>query len=168
VHDSALANAKKFFDQYGKLFTVGKVIDIGSQDVNGSLKQVCPQQFRYIGVDFVPGKNVEVILEDPYLFPFPDNHAEIVVSNSCFEHSEFFWMTFLEMVRITKPGGYIYWCAPSKGKVHRYPQDCWRFYPDAGQALENWGRSVNKNTTLIDSYTDNNNWGDYVAIYRKN
>jgi hypothetical protein len=25
--------------------------------------------------------------------------------------------------------------APGRGEVHRYPVDCWRFYPDAWQSL---------------------------------
>jgi SAM-dependent methyltransferase len=168
MHKSALDNAKRFFRDHGKEFQSGRVVDIGSQDINGSLKEATPSRFVYIGVDYAPGKNVEIILEDPYLFPLADNYCEITVSSSVFEHSEFFWMTFLEMVRITKPGGYIYINAPSKGKVHRHPVDCWRFYPDAGKALANWATATKKPVTLLDSYTDpGQEWGDYVAIYRK-
>jgi ubiquinone/menaquinone biosynthesis C-methylase UbiE len=168
MHKTALDNAQKFFDRYGKELTHGRVVDVGSQDINGSLRQVCPGKYTYTGIDFVPGKNVEIVLEDPYKWPLPDNHADIVVSSSCFEHSQFFWMTFLEMVRITKKHGYIYWCAPSKGKVHKHPYDCWRFYPDAGEALAEWANAADKPVTLLDSYTDSGQeWGDYVAIYRK-
>jgi hypothetical protein len=160
MHESAKLHAKRFFHKYGKS---GLVVDIGSQDVNGSLKDVCP--YEYLGVDFVPGKNVDVVLTDPYKFPFEDNHADIVVSSSCFEHSEFFWLTFLEMVRVSKD--LIYVCAPSTGKVHRYPVDCWRFYPDAGQALANWANRSGYKVELIESFTDTNKWGDWVAIFRK-
>lgn len=161
MHDSAKLNAKRFFDKHCKHETA-TVIDIGSQDVNGSLRDVCP--FNYIGVDFVAGKNVDVILDDPYKFPLDDNSAEIVVSSSCFEHSEFFWLTFLEMVRISKD--LIYVCAPSTGKVHRYPVDCWRFYPDSGQALANWANRNGYKVELLETYTDTNKWGDWVAIFR--
>lgn len=33
-----------------------QIVEIGAQDVNGSLRQVAPQGVRYIGVDFVVGK----------------------------------------------------------------------------------------------------------------
>jgi hypothetical protein len=84
MHSSALVNCQHFFDTYASAFpaTDTKVIEIGSQDVNGSLRNCCPAHFNYVGVDFVAGKGVDVILEDPYSLPFASESADIVVSNS--------------------------------------------------------------------------------------
>ena len=46
-------SARMFFDVYGSSFASGRVLDIGAQDVNGSLREVCPPQFSYVGVDFL-------------------------------------------------------------------------------------------------------------------
>lgn len=35
------------------------------------------------------------------------------------------------MARILEPGGTMLVVAPSAGIVHRYPFDCWRYYPDS-------------------------------------
>ncbi len=128
MHKTALLNAKAFFDTYAANSQGMIVVDIGAQDVNGSLRSVAPTQVKYIGVDFVAGKGVDVILDDPYQLPFDDNSVDIVLSSSCFEHSELFWLVYLEMLRILKPSGLLYLNVPSNGDYHRYPVDCWLFH----------------------------------------
>ena len=173
MHPTAQLNAKQFFDCYGPSIQRGnsiKVIEIGSQDVNGSLKDTCPSEFDYIGVDFVEGKGVDVVLEDPYVLPFLENSADIVISSSCFEHSEMFWIVFLEILRILKPGGLFYLNVPSNGEIHRWPVDCWRFYPDSGNALVTWAKRNSINSVLLESFTSSqigDQWNDYVAVFLK-
>lgn len=170
MHPSAMKNCQYFFDVYARELKSGLVLDIGSQDVNGSLSEVCPKKLSYVGIDFVDGKGVDVILKDPYSLPFPDNHADIIVSSSCFEHSEMFWVVFLEIMRVLKPTGIFYLNVPSNGSFHRYPVDCWRFYPDSGKALETWAKHNKINACLLESYTsaqDNDVWNDYVAVFLK-
>ena len=173
MHASAMFYGKTFFEVYcsGHLPEGFTVVEIGSQDVNGSLRQVAPEGARYIGLDFIEGAGVDVIIEDPYKIPLPDAWADIVVSSSCFEHSEFFWLTFVEIIRILKPGGFVYVNVPSNGMYHRYPVDCWRFYPDSGEALAGWARRVGFQVNLIESFvgarSEENIWNDFVAVFQK-
>ena len=85
-------------------------------------------------------------------------------------HIEFFWLTWLEMARILKPGGLIFLVAPSRGPEHRYPQDCWRFYPDGYRALASFGglELVSANTDW-ESHADEFSapWGDTVGVFRQ-
>ncbi|MDR0498812.1 MAG: class I SAM-dependent methyltransferase [Holophagales bacterium] len=147
-----------------------KIIEIGSQDVNGSIRSAAPPNCKYIGVDFVEGKGVDVVLDDPYSLPFNSEEADIVLSSSCMEHSEMFWLVYLEMLRILKPKGLIYLNAPSNGLIHRYPVDCWRFYPDSGHALVSWARRNSINAALLESYLslqEVHPWNDFVAVFVK-
>ena len=52
---------EKFFKTYcsGKLPKDYTIIEIGSQNVNGSLREVAPNGVTYIGLDFVKGKGVD-------------------------------------------------------------------------------------------------------------
>src|SRR5512140_2189307 len=137
MHPTAMMNCAHFFDTYGTCFGPDervRVVEIGAQDVNGSLRDVAPKRFEYVGVDFVAGKGVDVVLDDPYVLPFEAASADIVVSSSCFEHAEMFWLVFLEVMRILKPRGLFYLNVPSNGMYHRHPVDCWRFSPDSGAA----------------------------------
>jgi SAM-dependent methyltransferase len=170
MHDTALANGERFFATYASRIENPLVIDLGSQDVNGSLKSFVTPGMRYVGVDFMAAKGVDVIIDDPYSLPFPDGSVDIVVSSSCFEHSEMFWLLFLEIQRILKPTGLLYLNVPSNGMFHRYPVDCWRFYPDSGNALARWARRSGYKTSLLESFTSEQEldaWNDYVCVFVK-
>ncbi len=163
-------NCKAFFDSYSASIGVNDVVvvEIGSQDVNGSLRSVCPESYKYIGVDFCEAKGVDIVLTDPYSLPFENESVDVFVSSSCFEHSEFFWLVFLEVMRCLKPQGLFYLNAPSSGSFHRYPVDCWRFYPDSGRALVNWAKRNGINACELESYTQlSGSWQDYVAVFLK-
>lgn len=171
MHPSAMENCRSFFETYSRSFdgqeTV-KVVEIGSQDVNGSLREVSPPRFEYLGLDFEAAKGVDLVLDDPYHLPLADGSADIVLSSSCFEHSEMFWLVVLEVMRILKPGGLFYMNAPSAGTYHRYPVDCWRFYPDSGLALATWARRSGYPATLLESYIQKGgNYQDFVAVFAR-
>jgi SAM-dependent methyltransferase len=169
MHPTAMENAELFFKCYSSSFEkTAHVVEIGSQDVNGSIRSVCPSQFKYTGVDFCAARGVDIVLEDPYSLPFEDESIDIIISSSCFEHSEFFWVVFIEIMRCLKKNGLFYLNAPSTGSFHRYPVDCWRFYPDSGGALVKWGKRNGLSPALLESYTQiGGNWEDYVAVFIK-
>lgn len=170
MHSTAMSNGKRFFDTYVARMRAPIVVEIGSQNVTGSLREVCPRGVRYIGMDFVEENGVDVVLSDPYELPLESESVDAVVSSSCFEHSEMFWLVFLEALRILKPAGVFYLNAPSNGAIHRFPVDCWRFYPDAGHALVTWARRNGLRPLLLESYTarqDQDIWNDFVAVFLK-
>jgi hypothetical protein len=50
--------------------------------------------------------------------------------------------------------------------------DCWRFYPDSGVALQNWGKRSGYNCALLESFVGIRKnkadvWNDFVAIFVK-
>jgi len=159
--------AKDFFTKFAGEFVEPTIVEIGSQNVNGSIKEVAPPS-KYVGLDFQEAHGVDIVLQDAYSFPLPDNYADMVVTSSCFEHSEMFWLTFLEGVRILKPRGLFYINAPSTGDYHAYPVDCWRFYPDADKALQTWAKRNGYDLNVEYKATLEGNWGDFVVVYRKN
>ncbi len=169
MHETALEFGHAFFDTY--LPTGHSVIlDVGSQDINGSLRACAPSRATYIGVDMVAGNGVDLLLEDPHVLPFVDQHFDAVVTTSCFEHDPMFWVTFLEITRVTRCGGYIYVCVPSNGWYHQHPRDNWRFYPDAGLTLQDWGRHEGFEVALVESFTGrrkHNVWNDFVMVFRR-
>lgn len=169
MHPSALHNGQCFFETYGScLPSGGSILDVGAYDVNGSLRKVAPSRLQYVGVDFASGPGVDLVLEDPYELPFPEGSFDVVLSSSCFEHSEMFWLLFLEILRVLKPHGLFYLNAPSNGSFHRYPVDCWRFFPDSGKALEKWANRNKLSACLLESFVSYrriNPWNDFVAVF---
>ena len=170
MHATAMEHGKLFFDSYLNEKTGLKIVDIGAQDVNGSLRSVAPKNNEYIGVDFCEGNGVDIVLDDPYTLPFESETIDVVVSSSCYEHSEFFWLSFNEALRVLKPSGLLYVNVPSDGPFHRYPVDCYRFYPDSGVALQNWGRRSGYECTMLESFIGaklQGLWHDFVAVWLK-
>jgi SAM-dependent methyltransferase len=169
MHVTAEQNARRFFDTYVNNKN-GDFLEIGSYLSSFNIRSLAPNSSNYVGVDLGSGPGVDVVLTDPYMLPFEDNSFDFVVSSSCFEHSEFFWLTYMEVMRVLKPSGLFYLNAPSNGDFHRFPVDCWRFFPDSGNALSNWSRRNGMNTAVIEQYTSgkgNDIWCDYVSIFIK-
>lgn len=174
MHNSALKNCNLFFETYVKdKFVNPKVVNIGSKDNHNNQYKYIPSYVTQIGLDFEPGPNVDIVLTDPYHFPVEDSSVDVVVSSSVFEHCEFFWLTILEIYRILKPTGLAYINAPSNGSFHRFPIDCWRFYPDAANSFVNWGKRSGYDPVLLECYIDqqqecpNELWNDFVCIIGK-
>jgi SAM-dependent methyltransferase len=174
MHTTAIQNCKHFLETYLPAASLPSrevsVVDIGAQDVNGSLRKLCRAPMRYVGVDMTQAPNVDIVLKDPYKLPFADGSVDVVLSSSCFEHAEFFWLLFLEILRVLRPEGLFYLNAPSNGPFHRYPVDCWRFYPDSGNALVSWARRNNYAPAMLESYVSlqvEDVWNDFVAVFVK-
>lgn len=137
MHDTALISGHCFAQVYGSKGL--KVVDVGGQNVNGSLRQRFEELgMEYICVDMEAHPSVDIVIKPGDKLPFETGSIDLVVSSSSFEHDPIFWLTFKEMCRILKLDGYIYVNAPSNGWYHGYPGDNWRFYKDAGQALAYW------------------------------
>ena len=161
---------KSFFNNYLDEDRELNILDVGSMNLNGTLRDVASPNWIYTGTDIEEGDGVDTILDDPHSFPFENETFDAIVSTSCFEHDDMFWVTFREMLRVLKSGGYIYINTPSNGNYHAHPVDNWRFYPDAGLALESWGRHNEAHLTLCESFVANEMqdiWNDYVMVFWK-
>lgn len=170
MHLSSMQHMQDLVSRYVQRGKPQRVVDIGSYDINGSYKQYFDDPaWQYTGVDLEAGPNVDVVLESPYVLPFKSNSVDVLVSGQAIEHMDFFWVSWLEMVRVVAPGGLIFLLAPSRGYEHRYPVDCWRFYPDGFDALARWaGVEPLEITTDWEPHEDeaSSNWGDTVGVFR--
>jgi SAM-dependent methyltransferase len=167
MHKSAATIGELFFETYCGHKSLN-VLEIGSLNVNGSLRDFCKPEYKWVGVDLEPGVGVDIVITDPYNLPFKDKSFDVIVATSVFEHSSHFWLLFDEMVRLMAPGGLIYINAPSNGYFHRFPVDVFRFYPDAGKALQSWGSRNLPNLYLQESFIAEQNvhvWNDFVAVF---
>jgi SAM-dependent methyltransferase len=172
MHQSALKSFVYFKKKYLLKMKKPKIVDLGSLDINGSIKNEINFDCEYIGIDLAPGNNVQIVLKDPYNFPFEDNSVDAITSISTFEHVDFFWESFLEILRVLKPGGLFFLNAPYNGHFHRHDRDNWRFYPDAGNTLSKWGQIKGyKNVLLLESfvsdYSGKEGQNDFVGVFIK-
>lgn len=169
MHDTAYRIGGLVMDAYLPS-TPAKILEIGAQNVNGTLRDHAPRNAEYTGLDFEAGDGVDIVVTGLHDWNVPNDHFDMVMASSVFEHDKAFWRTFLVMCAKTRPGGHIYISAPSNGTIHRYPQDYWRFYPDAGLALEEWARNEGLGVTLVESFVAERKadvWNDFCAVFRR-
>ena len=178
MHESSMDKMRRFREAHlhEKENTPLIILDLGSLDVVGNYtyREIFNYPgWSYTGVDMAAGKNVDVVLKNPYSWKeIKSNSVDVFVSGQAFEHVEYIWILMLEVSRVLKPGGICCIIAPAGGFEHRYPVDCWRFYPDGMNALAKFSR-----LTTIEAYTqwepqgystDNSDiWQDSVLVCRK-
>lgn len=150
------------------------ILDLGSQDFNGSYRPLFDRKpWRYLGIDMAAGPNVDIVLREPYRWrEIRSGSADVIVSGQTFEHTEFFWLTMREICHALRPGGLCCIVAPSSGPEHRYPVDCWRFYPDGLRAAARYGgletlEAWTQWDDLQDFDEESNKWHDSVLVARR-
>jgi SAM-dependent methyltransferase len=172
VHDSSREKMSAFVTEYLDPFRDAalEILDFGSQEVagqpNSSYKTLFSSpKWRYRGLDMVPGANVDIVLTDPFAWQdVISDSIDLVISGQTFEHVDFFWISAFEIGRVLKPGGIAAIIAPSSGGEHRYPLDCWRYYPDGFEAIAKY-----LGFEVLDVCTDwgRKPWADSMLIMRK-
>ena len=144
MHQSSYEKMFYFRDKYlhSARFDALTILDIGSQDVNGTFKPVFDQpSWQYLGADIAAGPNVDIVISDFYRWKaMRSESVDIVISGQALEHIAYFWITMLEIARVLKPGGLCCLIAPSAGPEHKNPIDCWRYYADGFAVLATWAR----------------------------
>ena len=104
----------------------GKVLEIGSYNVNGGIKDIIPVT---VGTDLRKGPGVDLVCPVELLREhFAANHFDACVSLGTLEHVEN-WKSFFTVTwDLVRDGGWLVMtmAARHKGR-HNYPSDYWRF-----------------------------------------
>ncbi|MFO1418697.1 MAG: methyltransferase domain-containing protein [Methylotetracoccus sp.] len=169
MHPSSKENMQKALSRYvGAAFFADRprrVVEVGSSSVNGSYRPLFADYgVDYLGLDLQAGSGVDQVLDEAYAYPVATGSADLVISGQMLEHCEYPWLAFQEMARILSPDGYLILIAPSAGPIHRYPVDCYRFYPDAYRALARLAGCV----VVALWHDERGPWRDLVGVFSKN
>jgi SAM-dependent methyltransferase len=113
-----------------------RVLDVGSFDVNGNFRALITRHgWEYTGLDICAGRNVDIVTDDPYRFPFESGIFDIVITGSTMEHVQAVWLWVPELVRCLRPGGLLAIHTHMAWMYHPHPFDCWRIMPDGMEYL---------------------------------
>jgi SAM-dependent methyltransferase len=142
-HPAQMIFVESVKQNYVNLFIRKKVLEVGSLNINGSIRQFFID-CDYTGVDLAPGKDVDMVARGEDL-SFPDKNFDVVCSCECFEHNPEWARTFDNMARMAK-SLVFFSCAttgrPEHGTPRTTPQDapfCGDYYQNlkASDFLEN-------------------------------
>lgn len=96
-------------------FNNNKVLEIGSLNINGTVRDFfvgC----EYTGIDLDEGPGVDVVCAGQE-YAAPDDSFDLVCSLECFEHNPFWKETFLNMIRMCRPGGLVLFTCATEGRL---------------------------------------------------
>lgn len=118
-----IAGLKARFPRY---FHGGRVLEIGSLNINGTVRDFFDAPQEYIGVDVGEGPGVDVVaLGHKYK---EKSDFDCVISCECLEHNPYWEATFYNMQNRCRPDGLVVMtCAtgnrPEHGTTRTTPQD---------------------------------------------
>lgn len=179
MHEASRLKAEYFLKHFAEEFPGSpgrnQVLEVGSRsyELQDTYKPLFPEdKYVYTGLDIQEGPNVDLVPGHNFLWKEIENESfDLCISGQTFEHNPYFWVTFAEIARVLSPGGYLCIIAPGAGPVHRYPYDCWRFYPDSWRSLCSL-----TGLTLVEDYFEQDDiasmvpggkWRDSAVIAKK-
>lgn len=108
-----------------------RVLEIGSCNVNGSLRRIVEQwgPAEYVGIDIAKGRGVDIICSaEEALERFGKESFGIVVSTEMLEHVANWRKVVSNIKNLCAPGGIILLTTRSQGfGYHAFPYDFWRY-----------------------------------------
>ena len=99
-----------------RLDKVSRVLEVGSQNVNGSIRQYFTNANEYLGIDLGSAPDVDWAIPGE-LIELPNGWAEVAISTECFEHCNAWENVFINMMRIAAPGGLVIITCAAPGRA---------------------------------------------------
>lgn len=119
-----------------------RVLDVGSRHINGTVKDCIREASlgmpeEIIGVDFMDGENVDIVLNGHDLDTvFEPGSFDLVTCTETLEHDDKFWLTVEQMRKMVKPGGWLLITVPGIHFFrHDWPSDYYRFTTSAMEVM---------------------------------
>lgn len=106
MDDTVRAIFKTIVDGNRERFTDGDVIEFGSLDINGTIRDLLPV-CRYTGVDAAPGTNVDIV-SLCHTYDKRDKRPQVVLSFDMLEHDPYWEKSLRHMYDLLAPGGLMF------------------------------------------------------------
>lgn len=114
AHIEQFRFVEKLRSNFGYYFAGKKILEVGSLDINGSLRDLFIQ-CNYTGLDLAEGKGVDIVCLG-HEYNAPDCSYDTVLSAECFEHNPHWSETFANMIRLCKNSGLIFFTCATEGR----------------------------------------------------
>lgn len=103
MHKEAMDFVLSVKAKHPRFFSGVRVLEIGSYNINGSVRGLFTQT-NYVGIDWRKGPGVDMAVFGHEL-AFADHTFDVVISTECLEHDRYAHATFVNALRMLRPGG---------------------------------------------------------------
>jgi SAM-dependent methyltransferase len=114
AHQQQIEFLDKLRKMFPDAFAAGRILEIGSLDINGSVRSFF-DGCDYLGIDVAAGPGVDLVCQGQD-YDGADASFDTVVSCEVMEHNPWWRETFLNMLRVCKPGGLVIMTCASTGR----------------------------------------------------
>jgi SAM-dependent methyltransferase len=152
-------------ENFPDFFEAKKILEVGSLDLNGSIRSFFSSNCEYTGVDLEIGKGVDLAVPGQ-LLDLSSRSFDLTLSCECFEHNPFWVETFINMLRMTKQGGLVIMSCACYGRAeHGTKNSC----PQASPFTVNqdWDYYCNLSSFDFEKKLNLNNWFSLYRFYYK-
>ena len=116
-HIDQIKFIKKFSNFYIKNFNKNiDILEVGSLDINGNVRNLFSFSKSYIGIDLIDGKNVDLVMDGAKIDKL-NKKFDLFISCECFEHAENWKEIFQNMIRNGKKNSIIILTMASTGRI---------------------------------------------------
>jgi len=102
-------------NSFPSFFNGGRIVEIGSLDINGSVRRFFEAPRKYVGVDVGPGRGVDVVCEGQD-YDGATGSFDVAISAECFEHNPYWKETFVNMTRMVRDDGLVVMTCATTGR----------------------------------------------------
>lgn len=128
------------------------VLDIGSYDINGSMRVDAERYGTYVGLDMRQGPNVDIVANG-HEIPFDDGYFDCVLCLETLEHDDYPHKTLAEIYRVLRHGGLLVVTVPGLSfPKHDFPNDYWRVTEDGLKVWLRRFRDVEVREILVERF----------------
>jgi SAM-dependent methyltransferase len=138
-----------------------RILEIGSYDVNGSVRELFNDSTSYLGADLIEGPGVDLV-KSGHEIDLESNSLDLTLSCECFEHNPYWLETLQNMIRMTKPGGWVvFTCASQYRLEHGTARSGALMSPGSQSGGGNYYRNLRQS-----DFEKRLNLADIFVIYR--
>lgn len=109
------------------------ILEIGSRNLTNAMPRNHFHHAAYTGFDYYPGENVDVVGDAHELSSYFNEQFDLIFSSAVFEHLAMPWKVAIEIIKLLKPGGYIFIETHYSYSSHERP---WHFFQFSENALD--------------------------------
>lgn len=140
---------RALFPEY---FTGGRILEIGSLNINGSCRELFFEPAEYHGIDLGAGKGVDEVISG-HEFDRDAGQWDVIISGEMFEHNANWADTWKNMLRLVRKRGIIIFTCATKYRAEHGTPKC---SPDSAPFTTDYygNREPQDFLGLIDPYRD--------------